>query len=625
MNERRYRSRATLEMMVSDGGGLLIIKWFRFNRWLKETLQKRFPTGSEIMATGRVDTFAGGMEMHHPEISEAGGEGGEGIVPIYPLTEGVSQRLMRQVVSRGLEMTLEEVSEPLPERILTRHQLPDLRETLRTLHMPTPGTDVEALNRADSPFHRRLKFGELFLFQLGVLQRRRALDSCEAVPIRQDLSLEESFLKTLSFTLTGAQSRALEEIGRDMEKRTPMHRLLQGEVGSGKTLVAFLAMLRATASGRQAVLMAPTEILAEQHFETISQWSEGCGIGIHLLTGSVTGGARREALIKARGEGAAIFIGTHALIQEDVSFRSIALAVVDEQHRFGVMQRLALREKGRTPHFLVMTATPIPRSMGMVLYGDLDISTIDELPPGRQRVVTEILTESDRAKLHLAIAKEVKEGRQVYIVYPLVEETDRSELMAAKEMARKYRERVFPNMKVGLLTGRMAPKEKEEVMTAFREGQQELLVATTVIEVGVDVPNATLMVVEHAERFGLFQLHQLRGRVGRGSHQSRCILMAGGNISEEARKRLNVLVRTSSGFEIAEEDLRIRGPGDFLGTRQSGLPDFRYAHPLVDRSLLAEARREAESFLAGGREMPVSLSNEVGNFWSGRLDITGSG
>ena len=624
-SERRYRRRVTLEMMISDGRGVLILKWFRFSRWLRKDLEKKFPVGSQVLATGRVDSFAGALEMHHPEMSEGDADAGDGIVPIYPLTEGVTQRLMRRIVPQALERVLGQMEDPLPGSTLKAHHLPHISDALRYIHAPPAGSDVEALNRADSPYHRRLKFGELLLFQLGLLQRRSVLDGCAALPLRPEIYIEESFLGTLPFALTAAQRRVLEEIGRDLERESPMHRLLQGDVGSGKTLVAFLAMLRAAAAGHQAVLMAPTEILAEQHFGTMTPWSDRCGIGIYLFTGSVTGERRREVLRRARETEGTIFVGTHALIQEDVSFGSLALAVVDEQHRFGVMQRLALKSKARAPHFLVMTATPIPRSMSMVLYGDLDISTIDELPKGRQPVTTEILGESGRARLHLAIAKEVQEGRQVYVVYPLVEETDRSELMAAKEMAQTYRERIFPNMKVGLLTGRMAQKEKEEVMGAFREGTYQVLVATTVIEVGVDVPNATLMVVEHAERFGLFQLHQLRGRVGRGDHRARCILMVGDQVSGEARERLKVMARTSSGFEIAEEDLRIRGPGDFLGTRQSGLPDFRYAHPLVDRSLLAEARREAESILAGDRKMSSFLSNEVEKFWSGRLNIAASG
>ncbi|UCF29924.1 MAG: ATP-dependent DNA helicase RecG [bacterium] len=625
LRERRYRRRVTLEMMVSDGRGVLIVKWFHFSRWLKRNLEQRFPVGGEILATGRTDSYAGVLEMHHPDLAEVDEDGGEGIVPIYPLTEGVTQRQMRTIVARALERTLEKIHDPLPERTLQRHRLPDLRNALMGVHRPPAGSDVEALNGGDSPCHRRLKFGELFFFQLGVLHRKHVLESCRAVSLPADTSLESSFLRSLPFTLTSAQRRVLDEIGRDLEKEVPMHRLLQGDVGSGKTLVAFMAMLRAAASGRQAVLMAPTEILAEQHFRNMVIWSDGFGVGIHLITGGVTGDQRREALLRAREEGPAIFVGTHALIQEGVSFRSLALAVVDEQHRFGVMQRLTLRDKGRSPHFLVMTATPIPRSMGMVLYGDLDISTIDELPPGRKTVVTQILGESDRAKLHLSIAKEVKEGRQVYIVYPLVEETDRSALLAAREMAEKYRDKIFPNMRIGLLTGRMPPREKEEVMGAFREGHYQVLVATTVIEVGVDVPNATLMVVEHAERFGLFQLHQLRGRVGRGGHQSRCILMTGPQISGEAMERLQAMARTESGFEIAEEDLRIRGPGDFLGTRQSGMPDFRYAHPLVDRDLLADAREEADRVLAEGAQIPAPLAKEVERIWAGRLNVAVSG
>jgi ATP-dependent DNA helicase RecG len=403
-----------------------------------------------------------------------------------------------------------------------------------------------------------------------------------------------------------------------------MHRLLQGDVGSGKTLVAFLAMLRAAESGHQSVLMVPTEVLAGQHYRTFSKWCEKLGLEAVLLTGSTDAEGRRRAVYGARTGEIKLFIGTHALIQEGVEFNDLALAVVDEQHRFGVLQRLTLREKGKSPHFLVMTATPIPRSLTMVIYGDLDISTIDELPPGRKAVETVVYRERDRSRMHLRVSREVGKGGQVYIVYPLVEESEKVELLAANEMARDYRERIFPHLKIGLLTGRMTPREKEAVMGRFRQGTDQVLVSTTVIEVGVDVPNATLMVIEHAERFGLFQLHQLRGRVGRGSASAMCILMEGPGTSEEARKRLQVMVSTNSGFDIADADLRIRGPGDFLGSRQSGMPDLRYAHPLRDGDIMVQARQAANEMIAQG-EIPEFLHNKVGKFWLGNSHITSSG
>jgi ATP-dependent DNA helicase RecG len=396
-------------------------------------------------------------------------------------------------------------------------------------------------------------------------------------------------------------------------------------VGSGKTLVAFIAMLRTCEAGYQAVLMAPTEVLAEQHYRTISQWCEKLEIPVALLTGSVDGKQRTEVLSSAFSGETKLFIGTHALIQEGVRFRNLNLAVVDEQHRFGVLQRLALGRKGSSPHFLVMTATPIPRSLSMVIYGDLDITTIDEMPAGRIPVETEIFRETDRSRMHLRVSREVEAGRQVYIVYPLVEETEKMELLAASEMAENYRQKIFPHLRIGLLTGRMNSREKDSVMERFRSGDYQVLVSTTVIEVGVDVPNANLMVVEHAERFGLFQLHQLRGRVGRGTNRSTCILMEGANISDEARQRLHVISRTNSGFEIAEADLKIRGPGDFLGVRQAGMPEFRFAHPFREGDLMSAARDAAFQMLPEGGQLAPGVIEEVRRMWSDEVLTTTSG
>jgi ATP-dependent DNA helicase RecG len=625
ISERRFRKRSTLEIMVSDNRGILLLKWFRYNKWFKNNLQSRFSPGSEIIATGKVDSFAGALEMHHPELSQIHGEEISGIVPIYPLTEGVHQHLMRRIIQQAVGRTADQLEEPIPPETLKDLSLPSLPDSVRYLHTPPDDADESSLNRGDSPFHLRVKFGELLFFQLGILRRKRELSIREGIPIPLKSSLTIRFLESLPFDLTEAQSGALGEIERDMTLDVPMHRLLQGDVGSGKTVVAFAAMLGAVAAGHQAILMAPTEVLAEQHFVNMSDWAKDLGIPIALFTGRLTGQKRTKLTHETASGDIPLIVGTHALIQEGTVFSSLALAVVDEQHRFGVMQRLALKEKGKAPHFLVMTATPIPRSMAMVIYGDLDLSTIDEIPPGRQDVQTKIFAQSDRAKLHISIAKEVREGRQVFIVYPLVEETERSELSAANEMADLYRDRIFPNLRIGLLTGRMSSEEKDAVMKAFRKEEYDILVSTTVIEVGVDVPNATLMVIEHAERFGLFQLHQLRGRVGRGRHSSQCILMVGDQVSNEARERLKVMIRSSSGFEIAEEDLRIRGPGDFLGTRQAGMPDFRYAHPMKDRELMAEAQRAAGELFREGGKLPDNLVKEVDKFWSDRFNLASSG
>ncbi len=624
VSERRYRTRRVLEAMISDGSGVLVLKWFRFSKWLKKNIEKRFPPGSEVLASGRVDSFGGQVEMHHPDLTHAGEGDGGGVVPVYSVTEGLSRQLMRKAVGAAVKRCLGEVKETIPADILRKYDLPDLPESLAALHQPPPDADVGSLNEGTTRWHNRLKFGELLIFQLGLLTRRRELDRRTAPVINGDGSLEGPFLSSLPFTLTGAQERSLGEIRIDLTAGTPMHRLLQGDVGSGKTLVAFLAMLRAAESGHQSVLMAPTEVLAGQHYRTFSTWCEQLGLEAALLTGSMDAEGRRRAVDGARTGEIKLFVGTHALIQEGVEFKDLALAVVDEQHRFGVLQRLALREKGTSPHFLVMTATPIPRSLTMVIYGDLDISTIDELPPGRTPVETVVYRERDRSRMHLRVSREVVKGGQVYIVYPLVEESEKVELLAANEMARDYRERIFPHLKIGLLTGRMTPREKEAVMGRFRQGTDQVLVSTTVIEVGVDVPNATLMVIEHAERFGLFQLHQLRGRVGRGSGSATCILMEGSGTSEEARKRLQVMVSTNSGFDIADADLKIRGPGDFLGSRQSGMPDLRYAHPLRDGNIMAQARQAASEMMAHG-EIPDFLHNKAGKFWIGNSHITSSG
>jgi len=625
ISERGYRTRKTLEVMVTDGHGVIVLKWFRFGRWFKANIEKKYPLGTEILASGRVAVFSGNLEMHHPDLVEASGEKGGGIIPVYPLVEGISQQAVRKAVQAALSQLLGIVRDEIPEDIRQKYDLPELRESLAALHGPQDTDDVRELNLGSSRWHRRLKFGEFLVFQLGLLIRRRTLDNRTSHSILPGCTLEKKLIQILPFHLTQSQKNALDDVGRDMAAKVPMHRLIQGDVGSGKTLVAFISMLRACEAGYQAVLMAPTEVLAEQHYRTISQWCQSLGITVALLTGNVDGKHRKEVLSQAAGGKTNLFVGTHALIQEGVRFANLSLAVVDEQHRFGVLQRLALGRKGTSPHFLVMTATPIPRSLSMVIYGDLDITTIDEMPVGRIPVETVIFGESDRSRMHLRVSREVEAGRQVFLVYPLVEETEKTELLAANEMAEHYRHRIFPHLKIGLLTGRLTSSEKDTVMERFRSGEYQVLVSTTVIEVGVDVPNANLMVVEHAERFGLFQLHQLRGRVGRGMNRSTCILMEGANISDEARQRLHVISRTNSGFEIAEADLKIRGPGDFLGVRQAGMPEFRFAHPLREGELMSAARAAAGQMLPEGGELAAGMYQEVQRMWSDEVLVTASG
>ena len=625
LSERKFHPRGTLEILLTDGRGVVSLKWFRYGKWLRKSLEKKFPPGTIIAASGKVSVYNGKLEIHHPDVALGGSGGDTGIVPIYPLTEGLGQHTIRRGAAAALRRYLPAVKEWIPEEILAERGLPELKTAVMNLHNPPPDQDIEVLNAGLTPWHDRVRFGELFAFQLGLLSRRMKFVSRTSRPVKARGALEERFLSGLPFRLTASQEKALKVIGRDMEGNTPMHRLLQGEVGSGKTLVAFIAMLWAVAEGRQAVLMVPTEVLAEQHFRTFSGWCRKIGIEVGLFTGSMGDRERSHLRVKSAEGSVGIIVGTHALIQEGVRFGDLALAVVDVQHRFGVLQRLALKEKGESPHFLVMTATPIPRSLSLVIYGDLDITTIDELPEGRKPVKTVLFEESDRSRMYLKVAREVSAGGQVYIVYPLVEESEKLELLAANKMAGVYRENIFPHLKVGLLTGRMSAKEKEETMSRFLSGQFQVLVATTVIEVGVDVSNATLMVVENAERFGLFQLHQLRGRVGRGQKESTCILMAGENIGDEARDRLNTIVSTSSGFCIAETDLRVRGPGDFLGVRQSGLPCFRFADPFRDARILEWARDCAQKILSDHRQLPRPLSEKVNEFWSRGLEIKESG
>ena len=625
LSERKFRRRGTMEILITDGRGVVALKWFRYGKWLKESLEKKFPPGSIIAASGKVSVYNGKLEIHHPDVALAGSGDDTGIVPVYPLTEGLGQYAIRKGAAAALDRHLPAVKEWIPEVVLAELGLPQLKTAVMNLHKPPPDQDIGALNAGLTPWHDRIRFGELFAFQLGLLSRRMKFVSGTSRPVKTRGALERRFLSCLPFHLTTSQEKALEVIGKDMEGNTPMHRLLQGEVGSGKTLVAFIAMLWAVADGRQGVLMAPTEVLAEQHYRTFSGWCQKIGIEVGLFTGSM-GERERSRLRAGSAEGkVGIIVGTHALIQEGVRFRDLGLAVVDEQHRFGVLQRLALKEKGESPHFLVMTATPIPRSLSLVIYGDLDITTIDELPVGRKPVKTLLFEESDRSRMYLKVAREVSSGGQVYIVYPLVEESEKLELLAANEMAGIYRKNIFPHLKIGLLTGRMSSKEKEETMSRFLSGQFQVLVATTVIEVGVDVPNATLMVVENAERFGLFQLHQLRGRVGRGKKESTCILMTGENIGDDARDRLKTIASTSSGFHIAEMDLRMRGPGDFLGVRQSGLPCFRFADPFRDTRILEWARDWAQKILPEHGQLPGLLSEKVNEFWSKGLEIRESG
>jgi ATP-dependent DNA helicase RecG len=607
---RRARRMTLFELRLEDDSGRLKALWFN-QPFLKDVLRP----GTHVVLFGEVtrDPFGGArlmMTSPQHELVEAGDEAGihtGRIVPIYEKIGTFTPKPLRRVLGGLAELIPNDLHDPLPEEVRSRLGVIGRAEALRRVHRPGDD-DLAELNAFRSPGHLRLILEEFFLFQLGLAGRRsgrRASRKGQAFEITD--RTREAVKRILPFHLTGAQKRALREIADDLRSPHPMNRLLQGDVGSGKTVVALLAMAIALDNGYQTAFMAPTEILAEQHFLTFRRLLARCPWPVELLTASQRSAARAEALARIASGQARVVVGTHALIQEGVRFHRLGLAVVDEQHRFGVMQREDLRRKGYEADVLVMTATPIPRTLALTAYGDLDVSLVDEKPPGRKPVRTLLKPASARREVLALVRSELAAGRQGYLVYPLVEESEKLEdVAAATEMAERWRE-ALPGERVGLLHGRMKSAEKERAMAAFTAGETRLLVATTVIEVGVDVPNASLMVVEHAERFGLAQLHQLRGRVGRGAAESVCLLLTQGRLSEEARARLDALVETDDGFRLAERDLELRGPGDFFGTRQSGMPSFRVGQLIRDRALLERARSEAFRFAEGIAQAPADL------------------
>ncbi len=594
-----------------DETGTIRVVWFN-----QPYMARNLKSGARYVLSGRVTTFNGRRSMNAPhlELVNAGSsleklaEHGR-LFPVYPLSEGITQQSMRKIVREALGRAASSVKDGLPVDILKRNGFLRLERALWQAHYPDDPSSYEAARR-------RIAFEELFMQQLGVLSIRRQSDLVEtAALLSPPHGVMDAFLGSLPFALTEAQKRVLNEVMTDIESdKRPMSRLLQGEVGSGKTVIALAALLTAATCGYQGAIMAPTEVLAEQHFLTVGRLLEGLAaptVGGHLLSvrleaharpitvglllGSTPAKAKRE-IHEMLGAGALdIVIGTHAVIQESVEIPNLALAVVDEQHRFGVMQRAALRERGRSPHMLVMSATPIPRSLALTLYGDLDLSTIDELPPGRQPIRTKAVGPERRRSIYKFVEEQIAAGRQVFFIYPLIDESEAINARAAVKERDRLAGEVFPDLRVGLLHGRMSTGEKKEVMDAFRHGSLDILVSTPVVEVGIDVPNATVMVIEGADRFGLAQLHQFRGRVGRGDHASYCALVAE-EPSEDAKERLAAMEEMGDGFKLAEKDLELRGPGDYFGTRQSGLPDLRMAR-ISDTDLLSLARREAEALL----------------------------
>jgi ATP-dependent DNA helicase RecG len=547
------------------------------------------------------------------------------IVPIYSETEGLYQRTLRRLMKTILEGYADEVSSPIPSEIAERQDLIDFSEAFRRVHFPLEGESIDALNLQRSDGHRRIIFDEFFFLELGMALKKRGVALETGISFRAEGTLSQKLLNRLDFKLTRAQERVLAEIKADLEKPHPMNRLIQGDVGSGKTVVALLACLFVLECGYQAAIMAPTEVLAEQHFLNLRRWVEPLGVKVGLVTSSVKGLERENLYQRIRAGHIQLVIGTHAVIQEAVEFNRLGLAVIDEQHKFGVVQRGLLKKKGGSPDVLVMTATPIPRTLAMTVYGDLDVSLVDEMPPGRVPVETKVFPESARAKVYRIVEEEIKKGRQAFVVYPLVEESEKLDLKDATRMAEHLQKEIFPEFRVGLLHGRMKTDEKEAIMTEVQGGKIQILVATTVIEVGIDIPNASVMVVEHAERFGLSQLHQLRGRIGRGRYPSKCILLAQYRSSEEARVRLRAMEKTTDGFRIAEEDLAIRGPGEFFGIRQSGLPDFRVAHVVRDAPILIEARKEAFRIIQEDPDLAHPAHRGLKDLfikrWKGRMEL----
>lgn len=606
---RRGRRFSLYEVRLEDETGRLKALWFN-QPYLKDVLAR----GRRVVLYGAVERDAygdGRVMMSSPEYElleegDAAGVHTGRLVPVYEKLGPLTGKALRRILT-GLAASIgNDLPDPLPPLVRERLGVIGRGEALRRVHLPGSADELDSLNAFRSPAHLRLILEELFLFQLGLARRRRGLQGQrKGIAFAINDRTREAVKRVLPFPLTGAQKRVLREIADDMRSPHPMHRLLQGDVGSGKTVVALLAMVIALENGYQAAFMAPTEILAEQHFLTLRRLLARCPYTVELLSSALKGREREAALARLALGKAQVAVGTHALIQESVRFARLGVAVVDEQHRFGVLQREDLIRKGYDVDVLVMTATPIPRTLALTVYGDLDVSLLDERPPGRTPIRTLQKPASARREVVELVRREVAAGRQAYVVYPLVEESEKLEdVRAATQMAEEWRV-ALPGVRVGLLHGRLKSPEKEQAMAAFARGELHVLVATTVVEVGVDVPNATVMVVEHAERFGLAQLHQLRGRVGRGAGEATCVLMSHGRLSDDARARLEVMARSDDGFLIAEKDLELRGPGDFFGTRQWGMPDFRASHLIRDRDLLERARVEAFRYLDESSASPA--------------------
>ncbi|MDH3619665.1 MAG: ATP-dependent DNA helicase RecG [Gammaproteobacteria bacterium] len=615
--ETAYRGRRNLLVRISDGSGQLTLRFFHFSR----QQQAQFQSGVHVTCFGEVRRGSAGVEMIHPEYrilrESQGAAMSDSLTPIYPATEGVQQGRLRNLTDQVLRaMDDDPPVELLPQSVTGKLGMPSLADAIRYLHRPPPDAAIEQMLAGKHPCQQRLAFEELLAHYLSLRSLRALAETEDAFALVEGSEQVAGFIDDLPFTLTGAQQRVVDEILGDVSQPHPMMRLIQGDVGSGKTVVAAIACLKAISCGVQAAIMAPTEILAEQHWRNFSDWFQPLGIEPAWLSGSQKAAARRESLASIADGSAQLVVGTHALFQEGVEFDRLALVVIDEQHRFGVHQRMALRDKGvgeeGHPHQLVMTATPIPRTLAMAAYADLDTSVIDELPPGRQPVSTIAVPDTRRGEIVARVRAACASGQQAYWVCPLIEESEVLDYQAAEASYQMLTE-ALPELRVGLVHGRMRPAEKERGMQAFKEGLIQVLVATTVIEVGVDVPNASLMIIENAERMGLSQLHQLRGRVGRGAAQSHCVLLYKPPLGRVAKERLAVLRDTNDGFVVAQRDLELRGPGELLGTRQTGLPDYRVANLVRDAELMPQVQITAESI----RKSSPALAATIVRRWLG--------
>ncbi|HEY5930182.1 MAG TPA: ATP-dependent DNA helicase RecG [Burkholderiales bacterium] len=618
--EVKFRPGRQLVSEINDGSGLVTLRYFNFY----ESQRKALSEGARVRVMGEIRQGFFGAEMVHPRFKVLRNEGPPlptALTPIYPTTAGLGQETLRKLAARALEQA--DLADPLPDAARRKLKLPAFADAVRALHNPAPDADAEALVGHTDPAWRRIKFDELLAQQLSMRLHYERRNRIRAHPLLQHSQLSKALLAVLPFQLTRAQSRVLDQISTDLTRPHPMQRLLQGDVGSGKTIVAALAALQAIESGYQVAVMAPTEILAEQHFRKFSAWLRPLDIDVAWLSGSLKKKEREKALASIESDKPGIAIGTHALFQEEVTFRKLGLAIVDEQHRFGVHQRLALRMKGSRgnrevqPHQLMMSATPIPRTLAMSYYADLDVSVIDELPPGRSPVLTKLVSDSRREEVIERVRDACLAGSQAYWVCPLIEESETLQLQTAIDTHQNL-VATFPELRIGLVHGRLPAQEKAQVMALFQANQIQLLVSTTVIEVGVDVPNASLMVIEHAERMGLSQLHQLRGRVGRGARSSACILLYQSPLSDNARERLRIIYENADGFEIARHDLRLRGPGEMLGSRQSGVPMLRFADLEKDLDLLDAARNLAAQML---RDHPAAAERHLHRWLGDRQEL----